>query len=75
MDKQLAAWKANVEKLLVRADRLSGKDRESDERRRTELQSLVDAEGFPIFWKTSACLLDEISGKKAITIPSLHNTW
>ena len=42
MDKQLAAWKANVEKLLVRADRLSGKDRESDERRRTELQSLVD---------------------------------
>jgi hypothetical protein len=49
MDKQLAAWKANVEKLLVRADRLSGKDRESDERRRTELQSLVDAEGFPIF--------------------------
>ncbi len=41
MDKQLAAWRANVEKLLLIAENLSGKDRQTDERQRKELQSLI----------------------------------
>ena len=41
MDKQLAAWRTNVEKLLLIAENLSGKDPQADERERKELQSLV----------------------------------
>ncbi len=41
MDKQLAAWRANVEKLLLIAKNLSEKDQQTDERQQKELQSLV----------------------------------
>jgi hypothetical protein len=41
MNKQLAAWRANVEKLLLIAKNLSGKDQQTDERQQKELQSLV----------------------------------
>lgn len=41
MEKQLAAWRANVEKLLIIAENLQGKDREADERQRKNLQSLI----------------------------------
>jgi hypothetical protein len=41
MDKQLSAWRANVEKLLLIAKKLPGKDQEADELQQKELQSLV----------------------------------
>jgi len=41
MDKQLTAWRANVEKLLLIAENLSGKNSQAYERQRKELQSLV----------------------------------
>jgi hypothetical protein len=41
MDKQLAAWQSNVQKLLAIAEHLPGKDPQTDERQRKELQSLV----------------------------------
>jgi len=42
MDKQLAAWRANVEKLMLIEKKLSGKDQQEDERQQKELQSLAD---------------------------------
>jgi hypothetical protein len=42
MEKQLAAWRANVEKLLVIAENLPTKDLQADARQRENLQSLVD---------------------------------
>ena len=41
MDKQLTAWRANVEKLLLISKNLPGKDQQADERQQKELQSLV----------------------------------
>lgn len=41
MDKQLTAWQANVEKLLLISKNLPGKDQQADERQQKELQSLV----------------------------------
>lgn len=42
MDKQLAAWRANVQKLLLIAEQLPGKDPRDDERQYKNLQSLID---------------------------------
>jgi hypothetical protein len=41
MNKQLVAWRANVERLLLIAENMQGKDQQADERQRKELQSLV----------------------------------
>jgi hypothetical protein len=41
MDKKLAAWRENVEKLLALEESLPAKDPQADARQRKELQSLV----------------------------------
>jgi len=41
MNKQLAAWRANVEKLLFITKNLSVQDQQTEERQQEELQSLI----------------------------------
>ena len=42
MDKQLAAWRTNVEKLMVITEKLPGKDQKEDERQIKNLQLLIE---------------------------------
>ncbi len=41
MQKQLAAWRANVQKLLMIAEALSGEDPQADTKRIEDLKSLI----------------------------------
>ena len=41
MEKQLAAWKSNVNAMLTIAQNLPGKNREADEKQKQELESLI----------------------------------
>ena len=42
MGKQLAAWRSNVQKLLLIAEQLPGKYEQADVRRQKALQSIID---------------------------------
>jgi len=41
MQKQLAAWRANIQKLLLIAEALQGKDRQEDARQIANLQAII----------------------------------